>query len=44
MLRGGSWKNQGAACRAAYRNALAPHMRDSATGFRVVLEVGGRGA
>jgi len=39
VLRGGSWKNQGAACRAAYRNALAPHQRDSATGFRVVLRV-----
>jgi len=37
VLRGGSWKNQGIACRAAYRNALAPHQRDSATGFRVVL-------
>lgn len=39
VLRGGSWKNQGAACRAAYRNALAPHQRDSATGFRVVMVV-----
>ncbi|MBN9121563.1 MAG: formylglycine-generating enzyme family protein [Planctomycetes bacterium] len=39
VLRGGSWKNQAAACRSAYRNALAPHMRDSATGFRVVLVV-----
>jgi formylglycine-generating enzyme len=37
VLRGGSWKNQAPACRAAYRNALAPHMRDSATGFRVCL-------
>jgi formylglycine-generating enzyme required for sulfatase activity len=37
VLRGGSWKNQATACRAAYRNALAPHQRDSATGFRVVL-------
>ena len=37
VLRGGSWKNQATACRAAYRNALAPHARDSATGFRVVL-------
>jgi len=42
VLRGGSWRNQAAACRAAYRNALAPHMRDSATGFRVVLVVGDR--
>jgi formylglycine-generating enzyme required for sulfatase activity len=37
VLRGGSWKNHATACRAAYRNALAPHQRDSATGFRVVL-------
>lgn len=43
VLRGGSWRNQGAACRAAYRNALAPHMRDSATGFRVVLVTGEQG-
>jgi formylglycine-generating enzyme required for sulfatase activity len=40
VLRGGSWRNQTAACRAAYRNALAPHQRDSATGFRVVLTIG----
>jgi formylglycine-generating enzyme required for sulfatase activity len=40
VLRGGSWRNQGSACRAAYRNALAPYMRDSATGFRVVLVAG----
>jgi formylglycine-generating enzyme required for sulfatase activity len=39
VLRGGSWKNQATACRAAYRNALAPHQKDSATGFRVVLVV-----
>ena len=37
VLRGGSWRNQGYACRAAYRNALAVHQKDSATGFRVVL-------
>ena len=41
VLRGGSWKNQAGACRAAYRNALPPHAKDSATGFRVVLEVPG---
>lgn len=41
VLRGGSWKNQATACRAAYRNALAPHQRDSATGFRVCLVLGG---
>jgi formylglycine-generating enzyme required for sulfatase activity len=39
VLRGGSWRNQATACRAAYRNALAPHQRDSATGFRVCLVV-----
>jgi formylglycine-generating enzyme required for sulfatase activity len=37
VLRGGSWKNGADRCRAAYRNALAPHQRDSATGFRVVM-------
>jgi formylglycine-generating enzyme required for sulfatase activity len=36
VLRGGSWRNQASSCRAAYRNALAPHQKDSATGFRVV--------
>jgi formylglycine-generating enzyme required for sulfatase activity len=39
VLRGGSWKNQPGACRAAYRNALPPHAKDAATGFRVVLEI-----
>lgn len=42
VLRGGSWRNQATACRAAYRNALAPHQKDSATGFRVVMESSGR--
>jgi formylglycine-generating enzyme required for sulfatase activity len=41
VLRGGAWKNQATACRAAYRNALAPHQRDSATGFRVCCLVVG---
>lgn len=40
VLRGGSWRNSADRCRAAYRNALAPHSRDSATGFRVVLMMG----
>ncbi len=40
VLRGGSWRNGGDRCRAAYRNALAPHQRDAATGFRVVLVMG----
>jgi formylglycine-generating enzyme required for sulfatase activity len=44
VLRGGSWRNQADRGRAAYRNALAPFQRDSATGFRVVLVVGERGA
>jgi formylglycine-generating enzyme required for sulfatase activity len=44
VLRGGGWRNQVAACRAAYRNALAPHQKDSATGFRVVVATGERGA
>ena len=39
VLRGGGWRNHATACRAAYRNALAPHQRDSATGFRIVLVV-----
>ena len=43
VLRGGGWRNQFPACRAAYRNALAPHQKDSATGFRVVLELAERG-
>jgi formylglycine-generating enzyme len=43
VLRGGSWRNHGTACRAAYRNALAPHQKDSATGFRVVLAIPERG-
>ncbi len=42
VLRGGGWRNHGTACRAAYRNALAPHQRDSATGFRVVVMINDR--
>lgn len=40
VARGGSWKNQAHSCRPAYRNALPPHQKNSATGFRVVMEVG----
>jgi len=36
VLRGGSWRNHAATCRAAYRNAMAPHHKDNFTGFRVV--------
>jgi formylglycine-generating enzyme required for sulfatase activity len=39
VLRGGSWRNHAVTCRSAYRNGLRPNARDSATGFRVVLEV-----
>ena len=39
VCRGGSWKGLAASYRAAYRNALAPHARSSAVGFRVVVEV-----
>jgi formylglycine-generating enzyme required for sulfatase activity len=37
VLRGGSWRSQALTCRAAYRNALAPHHRDRYTGFRVAV-------
>jgi formylglycine-generating enzyme required for sulfatase activity len=37
VLRGGSWRNQAATCRAAYRNALPPHQRQPFVGFRLVL-------
>jgi formylglycine-generating enzyme len=39
VLRGGSWRHGPGCARSAYRNALAPHQKDRATGFRVVLEV-----
>jgi formylglycine-generating enzyme len=35
VVRGGSWRNHAATCRAAYRNAYLPGNRDAATGFRV---------
>jgi formylglycine-generating enzyme required for sulfatase activity len=41
VLRGGSWRNHAVTCRAAYRNGLAPGVRDGAVGFRVVLEATG---
>jgi formylglycine-generating enzyme len=37
VVRGGSWRNHAATCRAAYRNALVPNNRDPYTGFRVVV-------
>jgi formylglycine-generating enzyme required for sulfatase activity len=42
VIRGGSWRNHAVTCRAAYRNALAPHLRDMYTGFRVVMRPTGR--
>jgi formylglycine-generating enzyme len=42
VLRGGCWRSHAATCRAAYRNALAPHHRDIYTGFRVVAVVAGK--
>jgi formylglycine-generating enzyme required for sulfatase activity len=41
VLRGGSWRNQGVTCRAAYRNALAPNQRQSFIGFRVAMMLTG---
>ncbi len=43
VVRGGSWRNHAATCRSAYRNGLGPRNRDRCTGFRVVLEVSGKG-
>jgi formylglycine-generating enzyme required for sulfatase activity len=40
VLRGGSWRNHGRTCRAAYRNALAPNQRQPFIGFRVALSAG----
>ncbi len=39
VVRGGSWRNHAATCRAAYRNAYLPGNRDAATGFRVAATV-----
>jgi formylglycine-generating enzyme required for sulfatase activity len=39
VLRGGSWYSNGAACRAAFRNKLAPDSRSYYVGFRVVCQV-----
>jgi formylglycine-generating enzyme len=35
VVRGGSWRNQAATCRCAYRNALVSYNRDAYTGFRI---------
>ena len=39
VVRGGSWRNHAATCRAAYRNAYLPGNRDAAVGFRVAAVV-----
>jgi formylglycine-generating enzyme required for sulfatase activity len=41
VVRGGSWRNHAATCRAAYRNALVPNNRDPYTGFRVAITAAG---
>ena len=38
VRRGGSWQDEAAACRSAYRFVFAPDSRHSLLGFRVVLE------
>jgi formylglycine-generating enzyme required for sulfatase activity len=39
VLRGGSWLNQGNACRAAYRSASSSVKRKSSIGFRVACDI-----
>lgn len=39
VIRGGSWRNHAVTCRSAYRNGLAPSVRDICTGFRVAMMV-----
>ena len=38
VVRGGSYRNQASACRCAFRHALAPALRLTDVGFRVVME------
>jgi len=40
IVRGGSWYSPAKACRSAARNSLSPVTRNTATGFRIVVEVG----
>jgi len=42
IVRGGSWYSPAKACRSAARNSLSPVTRNTATGFRIVVEVGNR--
>jgi formylglycine-generating enzyme required for sulfatase activity len=39
VMRGGSWQNHAASCRAASRDWIGPGYRGCTVGFRVVLEV-----
>ncbi|MBT3202384.1 MAG: SUMF1/EgtB/PvdO family nonheme iron enzyme, partial [Phycisphaerales bacterium] len=39
VVRGGSWYSAPKACRSAARYAITPVTRDTATGFRVVVEI-----
>jgi len=39
IVRGGSWYSPAKACRSAARDSLAPITRNTATGFRIVVEV-----
>ena len=38
IVRGGSWFSPAKACRSAARDSLAPSSRNTATGFRIVVE------
>jgi formylglycine-generating enzyme len=42
VVRGGSWLDEGRACRAAYRFRFMPSDRYRLVGFRVVCELGGK--
>jgi len=39
VVRGGSWNNEGHACRAAARDWAKPDSRDDRRGFRIVLQI-----
>ena len=41
VLRGGSWNNDAADCRTAYRSTFAPTYRSSNLGFRLALSPSG---
>ena len=41
VIRGGSWSNDAANCRAAYRNTFDPTNRTNSIGFRLALSPSG---